>query len=138
MYKIDFANTTEKKFIQYKRIRYAVENALKGEKIKEAEISIVFMNNDDIRDINKRFLKHDWATDVISFPLESEPLVGEIYIGLEVAIDQSKEYNVSLTNELMRLAVHGTLHIIGYDDTTTEQKEQMTHLENKYLEGVSH
>lgn len=137
MYKIDFTNTTEKKFIQYKRIRKAVENTLKGEKIKDAEISIVFMNNDDIRDINKRFLKHNWATDVISFPLESDPLVGEIYIGIEVAFEQSKEYNVSLTNELMRLAIHGTLHIIGYDDTTAEQKDKMTSLENKYLEGVA-
>ncbi|MCX8054307.1 MAG: rRNA maturation RNase YbeY [Ignavibacteria bacterium] len=135
MYKIDFTNTTEQSRLQYKKIRRAVENALKGEKINEAEISIVFMNNDDIRDINKRYLKHNWETDVISFPLEENPLSGEIYIGLEVAREQAKEYNVSLTNELSRLAIHGVLHIIGYDDATDIERNNMTKLENKYLEG---
>ncbi|MEJ5245017.1 MAG: rRNA maturation RNase YbeY [Bacteroidota bacterium] len=135
MYKIDFTNTTEQSRLQYKKIRRAVENALKGEKINEAEISIVFMNNDDIRDINNRYLKHNWETDVISFPLEENPLSGEIYIGLEVAREQAKEYNVSLTNELSRLAIHGVLHIIGYDDATDIERNNMTKLENKYLEG---
>lgn len=135
MYKIDFTNTTEQSRLQYKKIRRAVENALKGEKIKEAEISIVFMNNDDIRDINNRYLKHNWETDVISFPLEENPLSGEIYIGLEVAREQAKEYKVSLTNELSRLAIHGVLHIIGYDDATDIERNNMTKLENKYLEG---
>lgn len=135
MYKIDFTNTTEQKHLQYKKIRKAVENALRGEKINEAEISIVFLNNDDIKDINNRYLKHNWETDVISFPLEENPLSGEIYIGLEVAREQAKEYNVSLTNELSRLAVHGVLHIIGYDDATDIERNNMTKLENKYLEG---
>jgi rRNA maturation RNase YbeY len=135
MYKIEFTNTTEQSRLQYKKIRRAVENALKGEKINEAEISIVFMNNDDIRDINNRYLKHNWETDVISFPLEENPLSGEIYIGLEVAREQAKEYNVSLTNELSRLAIHGVLHIIGYDDATDIERNNMTKLENKYLEG---
>ncbi len=135
MYKIDFTNTTEQSRLKYKKIRRAVENALKGEKINEAEISIVFMNNDDIRDINNRYLKHNWETDVISFPLEENPLSGEIYIGLEVAREQAKEYKVSLTNELSRLAIHGVLHIIGYDDATDIERNNMTNLENKYLEA---
>jgi rRNA maturation RNase YbeY len=136
MYKIDFTNTTNHKRLQYKKIRKAVENVLRGEKINEADISIVFMNNDDIRDINNRYLKHDWETDVISFPLDENPLTGEIYIGLEVACEQAKEYKVSLTNELSRLAIHGVLHIIGYDDSTDIDRENMTKLENKYLEGA--
>ncbi len=135
MYRIDFTNTTEQKRLKYKKIRKAVENALRGEKINDAEISIVFMNNDDIKDINNRYLKHNWETDVISFPLEDNPLTGEIYIGLEVAREQAKEYKVSLTNELSRLAIHGILHIIGYDDPTDIERENMAKLEDKYLEG---
>lgn len=135
MINIEIINNTEKKFIKFASIKKAVESAIIGENIKDADISIVLLDNDDIKAINEEYLQHDYPTDVISFPLESEPLSGEIYIGLGVAEAQSREYKVSLTNELQRLAVHGTLHCIGYDDESDEQKAKMTELEEKYIKG---
>lgn len=133
MYVIDIINETEKRFVQYKAIKKSVSEALAGEGISEAVINIILMDNADIAAINKQYLDHDYPTDVVSFGLEETPLEGEIYIGLEIAEEQSKEYGVSLTNELQRLAVHGTLHCIGYDDSTAELRAKMTELENKYI-----
>jgi len=59
--------------------------------------------------------------------------LGEIYICRDVAENQAKEYRVSFTNELQRLAIHGLLHILGFDDSSSEKKEQMTEIENQFL-----
>lgn len=97
-------------------------------------LSIVFLNNTAMRHINKRFLKHDYATDVISFDLSSkQSLEGEIYIGLDKAVVQAQEYNVSLSNEILRLVAHGFLHILGHTDDTIRKKNKMLKLGDFYI-----
>ena len=77
------------------------------------------------------------ATDVITFPIDEEPpIYGEIYISIDTARRQAEEYGVSLRNELCRLAVHGALHLAGYDDATPKQREKMHNLENQYIIGL--
>ncbi|MBK7986366.1 MAG: rRNA maturation RNase YbeY [Ignavibacteria bacterium] len=85
--------------------------------------------------MNRKFLQHDYPTDVITFPLEDNPLEGEIYISIDTAIEQARDYNVSVAQELMRLAAHGTLHLIGYDDSTDEERARMSELETLYIES---
>lgn len=135
MLSIEIINDTDKKFIKYAAIKKAVEAALIGEKVETANISVVLLCNEAIQVLNNQYLGHDYPTDVISFLIDEEPLSGEVYIGIDVAELQSREYKVSLTNELQRLAVHGTLHCIGYDDATAEEKAIMTNLEDKYIKG---
>ncbi|KAB2878863.1 rRNA maturation RNase YbeY [bacterium] len=97
-------------------------------------LSIVFLSNAAMRRINKRFLKHDYATDVISFNLSSErSLEGEIYIGLDKAVTQAREFNVPLSNEILRLAAHGFLHILGHTDDTIRKKNKMLKLGDFYI-----
>ena len=108
--------------------------ALNGEGIAESEINIILLDDQAIHEMNREYLSHDYPTDVISFQLDEEPLSGEVYISADTAEMQAKDYNVSLTDELMRLAVHGTLHIIGYDDASPEERAAMSALENKYME----
>jgi rRNA maturation RNase YbeY len=80
------------------------------------------------------FLGHDEPTDVISFPLEEEVrLEGEVYVNLDRAKEQAKHFGVSFRNEVARLVIHGILHLVGYDDTTTEQARIMKSEEDRQL-----
>jgi rRNA maturation RNase YbeY len=104
----------------------AVRTALEGEGVRTAVISIVGVGDRRCRRLNRTFLGHDYVTDVISFPLEDVPrLEGEIYINLDRARVQAGEYSVSTRHELARLAIHGTLHLTGFDDRTRAQAVRM-------------
>lgn len=96
-------------------------------------MSVAILTDEEIHQVNKEFLEHDYPTDVITFSLEEDCIDGEICIGLETAQRQAQEYGVSLRNELMRLAAHGTLHLVGYDDATDEERRAMSVLEDKYI-----
>lgn len=124
---------SEKKYLPEKKIKSVVTATLVGEGKKNALINIIITSDKRITELNKKFLKHNYATDVLSFELDVEPLMGEVYISVDTALRQAKEYKVSLLNELQRLAIHGTLHLLGYDDTNKNDREKMIELENKYL-----
>lgn len=98
-------------------LRRAVEATLAADDVDAGEISLALLGDADIRAMNRDHLKHDRVTDVISFRLweEGEPVVGDVYIGVEQAERQAAEAGVSLEEELARLAVHGTLHSLGWD-----------------------
>ena len=100
-----------------RRTARLVRRTLRGERIGGARVTVVMVDSRRIRRINRRYLAHDFVTDVISFPLESRPrLEGEIYVNLDRARTQAREYGVTVWNEVVRLVVHGTLHLAGYDD----------------------
>lgn len=92
-----------------------------------------------MRRINRAFLGHDYSTDVISFPLKDGlGFDGELYINLDRAKTQAKEYDVPYSQEVRRLLIHGTLHLLGYDDTTTKQRKRMQRREDYYLTRLTH
>lgn len=103
-------------------IETAVHLTLRQENAGPAEISIAILGDDAIARINRDYLAHDGPTDVISFPLTQPglPLIGDIYIGADQARRQSAEHSVSLPEELARLAIHGTLHVLGWDHAEGE------------------
>ncbi|MFA6455325.1 MAG: rRNA maturation RNase YbeY [Bacteroidota bacterium] len=107
------------------------------EKIKDAELSFVIVDDKTIRSINKRFLRHDYVTDVITFPLERNEVNAEIYINAQQMKRQANEHGVSMKNEMSRLVVHGTLHAIGYIDTTTAAKRKMDSVQERYVSELS-
>ena len=111
----------------------SVDACLKSHKVKHAKIDIILLSDRRIRTLNKQYLQHDYATDVITFPLDEQPLYGEIYVSLETARRQANEYGVTVVNELCRLAVHGALHMLGYDDATLEDRAAMHKLESKFI-----
>lgn len=113
------------------------EFVCKKEKIKNAELSFVIINDRTIRAINKKFLQHDFVTDVITFPLERTSVNAEIYINTQQAKRQAKENFVTVKNEITRLVVHGTLHAIGYDDTTVKTKMEMDSVQERYIKELS-
>ena len=115
----------------------STEKALKKEGVKDGQVDIILLNDKDLRKLHKEWMNDGSSTDVITFPLVEEPPIhAEIYISIDTARKQSAEYRVTLKNELCRLAVHGALHIAGYDDASPTQRHAMHELENRYIKGI--
>jgi probable rRNA maturation factor len=95
----------------------AVTATLEAEGVTEGEIGVVCLRDGPIRALNRDWLGHDRVTDVLSFPLHDpgDPPFGDVCVGLEQAKRQAKEHGVPQAEELVRLVVHGTLHLLGYD-----------------------
>ena len=95
----------------------AVRHTLTGEGLHQAEISVALLSDPDIRALNRDHLGHDAVTDVIAFALHApgEAVLGDVYLGGEQARRQAREEGVPEAEELVRLAVHGTLHVLGWD-----------------------
>jgi len=98
-------------------VRSAVEATLRNRNVDDASVSVALLGDAAIAELNWKYLGHEGPTDVISFPLweTGEPVVGDIYVGLEQARRQAGEIAVPLSQELQRLVIHGTLHVLGYD-----------------------
>ena len=107
-----------------------------GEKTDVTSLGVIFVGAEHIRDLNSRFLNHDYETDVITFPLHTagESIEGEIYICAKIAEKQAVNFNVSYREELMRLIVHGMLHLAGYNDTKNIERKNMMNIGEKYLD----
>jgi probable rRNA maturation factor len=116
---IDISSTVRRLNISRNRIREAAVAALDAEKVRDAMISITFVGRAAISALNHRFLRHAGPTDVISFGLgrvgKAGAVVGDIYICPEVARANARRQNVPPGEELLRLVIHGTLHVLGYE-----------------------
>jgi rRNA maturation RNase YbeY len=136
MIDVEIFNETKRKYLPSKKIMDVANLIFEEYNIKDAKIRIVFIYDNEIKEINNRFLHHNSPTDVLSFNFEEENLEGELYISIETAEQQAKEYKVSLTNELLRLLIHGVLHLLGYEDNTIKKRKIMHNLEDKYLQKI--
>ncbi len=106
----------------------------RGEGRRISALAVILTHNHFIRNINRKFLNHNTATDVIAFPLEEHGDVeSEIYINLDAARRQAKKYGVTFTEEVKRLLIHGTLHLLGYNDDSPKARLAMTKQEDLYL-----
>ena len=94
----------------------------------------LFVDDNEILEMNKKFLKHDYYTDVITFgDLKDKKISGDIAISIERVLDNSKTYGVEFEDELKRVMAHGLLHIMGYNDKTSSDKSVMSEKENKAI-----
>ncbi len=104
------------------------------------EISITYVDDPTLKEMNRRYLQHDWETDVISFSLgdEHDPesmLLGDIYVSYERAKQQALQYQISYEEEINRLTIHGILHLLGYDHKSAAEKEIMRQKEDYWLQA---
>jgi probable rRNA maturation factor len=99
------------------RIEAVVRWVLCHEAVKTAELSVALLDDAEIARMNEEYLEHQGPTDVISFALHhpGDPPLGDVYVGVEQAVRQAAEFGASPAEEVLRLAVHGTLHVLGYD-----------------------
>ena len=122
-----------------KYIQLLVKNIFSEKKIKDAELSYIFCNDNFLSKLKKKFFKKNHFTDVIAFRLnsyEEKRIEGEIYISLPRAKENAKIYEEPYEKEVARLIIHGCLHLLGYPDETKNQKQIMTNLENVFLQKM--
>ena len=113
-----------------------LKSTLEKELISKAKINLIFAKDELLNNLKIEYFQKDHLTDVIAFRINDytdTEVEGEIYISLERAIDNAKEYDEEVSKELARLIIHGTLHLLNYKDNTDDEKFIMTELENKYL-----
>ena len=100
-----------------------------------ANISIILTNDKKLLQLKNKYFQQDVLTDVITFNLEEDgdPIDGEIYISLNRVSENAREFKQDTDRELKRVIIHGCLHLLGYDDQTSEGKKTMTRMEDHYL-----
>ena len=117
-------------------VRTAVEHVLRGEH-RRARIGVSFVGKAQMRRLNAEFLRHDYPTDVISFPLPQPDgtVAGDICICRYVAARNARRHDAGVRAELLRLVVHGTLHVLGWDHPTgaARTRSPMWRRQEKYL-----
>lgn len=123
-------------FDQSSNFLHKAENLLKGEGIsKDVLLGVVFVTDEALLEINKQFLNHDYYTDIITFTIEESDveLEAEIYISIDRITDNARELKLIPEDELLRVFLHGILHLVGYEDESDAQKAVMRSKETHYM-----
>ena len=118
------------------QIKFFCDALFLSHKIYFAKISFIFCDDEYLSKLKLEYFNKNELTDVISFSLnedKSNDLEGEVYISLDRALENSISYSQDYNKEVMRLIIHGCLHLIGFDDETEEDKKKMTLMEDKFL-----
>jgi len=98
------------------------------------DISVIFCSDSYLLDINKKYLGHDYYTDIITFDYcQGDVLSGDLFISVDTVKDNASFYKTQFNEEIHRVVVHGLLHLIGYDDHSDEDQKLMRFKENEYL-----
>ena len=141
MNKIEIFNETKKDILELVDVRKVIDIAIKNQKLDNLEFNIIIVDNDYIHELNKNYRNIGRPTDVITFALEDyedgikleHRMLGDIYISIDKAISQAEEYGHDLRREICFLAVHGFLHLLGYDHMEKEEEEIMFSLQEEIL-----
>ena len=134
--KVAFNDTIRTPLKNRKPLKDFLNLLAKSEKQDFSELNYIFCSDEELLEINKRFLNHNYYTDIITFNLSAnnnDLIIGEIYISIDRVKENAKTYNTSVAMELHRVIFHGILHLCGYKDKTHDQKRKMTQKENHYL-----
>ena len=127
----DFSIIDEYGYDNYEYLNEVIEYSLKRMNVSNAYLSVIFINDDHMQELNKQYRNIDKTTDVLSFAFEDNEkinlpvrMLGDIYISIPKMQQQAKEYDHSEKRELSFLVVHGLLHLLGYDHTRSKEEEE--------------
>lgn len=98
-----------------------------------SNLEYVFCTDEELLEINKQYLNHDYYTDIITFPMSSDPLEACIYISIDRVKENAEHYETAFVDELHRVLVHGLLHLLGHNDKTNEENKAMRKAEDDCL-----
>ena len=143
MSKIEVYVQVNEEIEDLKTVEKVLYEAIKKENLENVSFNLIIVDNNYIHNLNKKYRNIDKETDVITFALEDEDsviipegerILGDIYISIDRAKSQAKEYGHSLLRELSFLAVHGFYHLLGYDHQTKEEEKEMFQKQEEVLE----
>ena len=135
MIAIDLANEQSTLPVDARRLRRAVRMILKEAAVSRARISLAVVDDPTIRRLNRRYLGHDYATDVLSFNLgdSGEGLEGEVIVSADTAAAAAARFRWPPEDELLLYVINGTLHLVGLRDDNRQQRQQMRQRERHCL-----
>lgn len=116
-------------------LKEMVASIFKKEKKALSHIDYVFCSDEYLLGINQNYLKHDYYTDIITFPLsgKGQPVEAEVYVSLDRVKENARTLNTLFAQELKRVLAHGALHLCGYKDKSKADKEVMRSKEDTYI-----
>ncbi len=120
-------------FKNKRKISACLLNYSKENLIETGEINYVFCSDEYLLDLNKKFLNHDYYTDIISFQSDKDPIAGDIYISIDRVKDNAKNLKLKFQDELFRVISHGLLHFMGYKDKTNADQSLMRSKEDELI-----
>lgn len=138
---IELVKNVDRDIKELEEVNSFIDFATNYLKLDNIMFNVIIVDNEEIHRINKEYRNIDRPTDVISFALEDDDtfikidkrVLGDIYISIDKAIEQSKEYGHSLLRELCFLTIHGILHLLGYDHMNKEEEKIMFDLQERIL-----
>ncbi len=136
MGKVSFSNADIKyRLPQKKEIIQLIKNVFKIEERGLNSLYYIFCTDTYLLNINKEFLHHDFYTDIVTFDLSNSPkeTIGEIYISIDRVSDNAKTLNITEQQELLRVIIHGALHLCGYKDKKKSEITLMREKEDYFL-----
>ena len=120
---------------QKDKLRLLLKEVCKQENAQLSFINCVFCSDEYLLQINKKHLKHNFLTDIITFDFseKKDQIEGDLYISVDRVKENAKKYGFTFKTETIRVVLHGLLHLIGYKDKSEKEKKRMRVLENKYV-----
>lgn len=122
-------------YIEYleKGVKYLINKEIK----KIGDLSVIFCSDKYLLDINKKYLQHNYYTDIVTFDYVADNIIsGDLFISVDRIKENAAKYNTTMIKELYRVVFHGVLHLVGYNDKTAEEQRIMRMKENYYLDHV--
>lgn len=131
---IEYTYNTDFDLTQADKISLWLQNVAKSENFEISDLNYVFVSDEELYEMNVKYLNHNTLTDIITFNyVENEIVSGDIFISVDRVKENAVVFNVSFENELLRVMVHGLLHLMNYNDKTDEEQELMTLKEDEKL-----
>lgn len=116
------------------RIKRWIKQVVENYGYKLGEVSYVFCSDERILEVNKQYLSHDFYTDIITFDyVEKGRVSGDIFISVDRVKENAKDFNVTFQQELLRVIIHGVLHLLGFEDHSQEEQQLMRQKENEAI-----
>lgn len=112
-----------------------VDYVIKNEDCFTGNLSYIFCSDEYLWNMNKQYLGHDYYTDIITFDyVEDKYVSGDMFVSYDRVVDNAQKFGVSRETELLRVMIHGVMHLVGYDDQTDEQEAEIHRKEDYYID----